>query len=96
MTEEEKYYFEKAWTQLGEEYILYPVMRLDGIQFNVYLFMIKQQDLKMINGLDLLGYLNHNENQTVEDIKKKVQLFKDIDRFKDDEQEFISFVEKAI
>jgi UDPglucose--hexose-1-phosphate uridylyltransferase len=71
----------------------YPMMKLDGSQFHVYVFFIKEDNLKTLEGLKLLGY------QYVDEVKNKddyLNELTDLNGFKNQEDDFISFIQKAI
>jgi UDPglucose--hexose-1-phosphate uridylyltransferase len=82
--------------QPGLNIKLYPMMRLDGSHFHVYVFFINEKDLKHVNVLKLAGFhcvqfmneLNQNHDYLTE--------MKAINVFNGERKEFISFIQKAI
>lgn len=87
---------ERAGQRFNKELIMYPLMRLDGSQFNVYVFFIKKDDLEKVNLLKLVGYhcIDACEEETI--IENYLSSLKVLNTFNVENKEFISFVRNAI
>lgn len=87
---------ERAALSLDKDLVLYPIMRLDGSQFNVYVFFIRKDDLDKVDLLNMVGYQCINlDVLQIKDLEYGPSL-KALDAFGDDDNEFISFVRNAI
>ena len=90
--------FERQWQfkNLESKQYIYPIMMLDGSQFHVYIFFLKELFVEELDFFDCIGMartrdldLQYCENQWLENLKQKHS-------FLDNMQDFIKFIKNAI